>query len=172
MLLLEGRRPRGASLRRCGVLTLGQHYLDPGLGAGGWGGGGASMAHCLLVRRQSHLDSFHHDGHRLARHALVTSRSKQREKQSKIKNCFNLWSLKWRDFFFPFFVILLADRTLPHSRDSASPRWFPMTLIKALFSLFLLELFLQRKMSFHFVSCRSLLTDTWSQLSIKMRQLR
>jgi len=73
LLQFEGRRPRGAGLWRCGMLTLRQHDLDPGLGAERGGRGPASI-HSLLVRGQRHRDSFHHDRHRLARHALITSR--------------------------------------------------------------------------------------------------
>lgn len=70
LLLFEGRRPRGASLWHCGMVTLRQHYLDAGL-SWGWG---STAAHSLLIRGQSHLDTFNHDRHRLAGHSLITSR--------------------------------------------------------------------------------------------------
>lgn len=73
MLLFEGRRPRGASLWRCGILTLGEHYLHPRLRAKCWRWG-STAAHGLFVWGQGHLDSFHHDGHRLTRNTLITAR--------------------------------------------------------------------------------------------------
>lgn len=70
LLLFEVRRPRGASLWRCSMLTLGQHYLDSRLR---WGRG-STTTDSLLIWGQSHLDSFHHDWHGLAGHTMITSR--------------------------------------------------------------------------------------------------
>lgn len=69
LLLFEVRGPRGASLWRCGMLLLRQHYLHSRLSCGR----GSTTAHSLLVWGQRHLDSFHHDRHGLAGHTLITS---------------------------------------------------------------------------------------------------
>lgn len=69
LLLFEVRGPRGASLWRCGMLLLRQHYLHSRLSCGR----GSTTAHSLLVWGQRHLDSFHHDRHGLTGHTLITS---------------------------------------------------------------------------------------------------
>lgn len=80
LLLFEVRRPRGASLWRCSMLPLRQHYLDSRLSRG-WG---STAADSLLVWGQSHLDSFHHDRHRLAGHTMIPTRCGG---QRKVKIC-------------------------------------------------------------------------------------